>query len=82
MNLAAYLKDDVFEKVPVMVLDGTGGLAGKHLQKLVAWLKDEVPIVVTTASPKQRNVGETLVSPDEWEVVSNSTAYLFRDEPG
>jgi predicted nucleic acid-binding Zn-ribbon protein len=72
--LAGYLTYDVSERVPVMVLDAMGGLAGEHLQKLVAFLEEQAPMVVTTCYPEQGDFGETLVSPSEWEVVSDSVA--------
>jgi hypothetical protein len=72
--LAGYLTDDVSERVPIIVLDGVGGLAGEHLEKLVAFLEDRAPMVVTTCYPEQGDFGETVVSPAAWDVVSDSAA--------
>jgi chromosome segregation ATPase len=69
--LAGYSTYEVDERVPVMVIDSVGGLAGEHLRPLVAYLESAAPVVVTTAYPEQGDVGETVISPAEWTVVSD-----------
>jgi chromosome segregation ATPase len=70
--LAGYRTYEVADRVPVMLLDGVGGLAGEHLRRLVSYLDNQAPIILTTAYPEQGDFGESLISPEGWDVVSDS----------
>jgi DNA repair exonuclease SbcCD ATPase subunit len=69
--LAGYRTYEVADRVPVMLLDGVGGLAGEHLDRLVAYLEEASLMVVTTSYPEQGHVGEAAISPSGWEVISD-----------
>jgi chromosome segregation ATPase len=69
--LAGYQSYDVANRVPLLLLDGVGGLAGENLSQLVEYLESAGPMVVTTAYPEQGGFGESILSPNEWQVVSD-----------
>jgi hypothetical protein len=71
--LAGYEAFSVADRVPCMLLDDVGGLASEHLQTLVDYLSDRTEYVVTTAYPEAGDFGGTVLSPDDWEVVSDQT---------
>jgi uncharacterized coiled-coil DUF342 family protein len=69
--LAGYEAFNVADRVPCLLLDDVGGLASEHLQTLVEYLSDRTEYVVTTAYPEAGEFGGTVLSPDDWEVVSD-----------
>lgn len=69
--LAGYDAFDVGERVPVMLLDGLGGLASDNLQILVEYLADRTEYLVLTAYPEYDDFDGNELSPAEWQVVSN-----------
>lgn len=68
--LAGQAAFDVAERVPVMLLDGIGGLAAENLQTLVDSLGERVPYLVFTAYPEHGSFGGHEIEPDGWRVVS------------
>jgi chromosome segregation ATPase len=72
--LAGYEAFSVADRVPCMLLDDVGGLASEHLQTLVDYLSDRTEYVVTTAYPEAGDFGGTLLSPDDWDVVSDQAS--------
>lgn len=71
--LAGYDAYDVAEQVPVMLLDGLGGLADENLNTLVEYLEDRTEYLVLTAYPENTSLGDWEINPDEWSVVSNQS---------
>lgn len=69
--LAAYDAFDVGERVPVMLLDGLGGLASGNLQILVEYLADRTEYLVLTAYPEYEGFDGNELSPSDWQVVSH-----------
>jgi DNA repair exonuclease SbcCD ATPase subunit len=69
--LAGFLCYEVTQRVPVILLDSVGGLAGEHLRRLVDYLESSTEAVVTTAYPEQGMLGESVLSPENWQVVSD-----------
>jgi DNA repair exonuclease SbcCD ATPase subunit len=69
--LAGYQSYEVADRVPILLLDGVGGLAGEHLERLVEYLEKTSPMVVTTSYPEQGMFGDALISPEGWSVVSD-----------
>lgn len=61
---------DVTDKVPIILLDGLGGLAEKNLQTLIEYLDGRAPYVVFTTYPEQDSFEGNEISPEEWSVVS------------
>ena len=71
--LAGYEAFSVADRVPCMLLDDVGGLASEHLQTLVEYLSDRTEYVITTAYPEAGEFGGAVLSPNDWEVVSDHT---------
>ncbi|WP_312910278.1 archaea-specific SMC-related protein [Natronosalvus caseinilyticus] len=69
--LAGYEAYDVDELVPVMLLDGLGGLADENLRTLVDYLEERTTFLVLTAYPENTSFGDWEIDPQEWSVVSN-----------
>lgn len=72
--LAGYEAFDVEDRVPVILLDGLGALAGENLHRLVEYLRDRCTFLVTTAYPEQGEFDGHTVTPGEWTVVSDEAA--------
>lgn len=72
--LAGYLTFDVAEDVPLMLLDGLGGLADDNLQSLVAFLQEYPTYLVVTAYPEYGDYDGHELDPTEWTVVSRELA--------
>lgn len=70
--LAGYEAFEVGERVPVILLDSLGGLAGENLHRLVAYFEGRSEHLVTTAYPEQGGFEWHTISPEEWAVVSDS----------
>ena len=69
--LAGYEAFDVGERVPVMLLDGMGGLASDNIQVLVEYLADRTEYLVLTAYPEYEGFDGHELSPSDWQVVSH-----------
>jgi DNA repair exonuclease SbcCD ATPase subunit len=74
MMLAGYEALDVADRVPLILLDDVGGLAGENLRTLVEYLSERAEVVVTTAYPEQGELGGQELTPEQWDVVSDSEA--------
>jgi len=69
--LAGYEAFEVSQRVPVMLLDGLGGLATDNLQILVEYLAARTEYLVLTAYPENEGFDGNELSPSEWQVVSH-----------
>lgn len=68
--LAGHEAFDVGERVPVMLLDGLGGLASDNLQMLVEFVAGRTEYLVLTAYPEHADFDAHELSPTDWQVVS------------
>jgi chromosome segregation ATPase len=68
--LAGHAAFDVTDDVPVMLLDGLGGLADDNLGTLIDYLEDRAEFLVFTAHPENTAFEEHTIDPTEWSVVS------------
>lgn len=71
VGLAGYEAFDVEDRLPVILLDGLGGLAGEHLHRLVEYVEGRAEYLVTTAYPEVGDFEGNTISPEDWSVVSN-----------
>jgi len=69
--LAGYEAFEVSQRVPVMLLDGLGGLASDNLQILVEYLAARTEYLVLTTYPENEGFDGNELSPSEWQVVSH-----------
>lgn len=69
--LAGHEAFSVGERVPVMLLDGLGGLASDNLQILVEYLAERTEYLVLTAYPEYEGFDGHELSPSDWQVVSH-----------
>jgi chromosome segregation ATPase len=68
--LAGFEAFDVGETVPVMLVDGVGGLADDNLHALVDYLEDRVDYLVFTAYPEYASFDGTEIDPTDWEIAT------------
>jgi chromosome segregation ATPase len=68
--LAGYESFDVADDVPIMLLDGLGGLADENLQTLIEYLSDRVEYFVFTTYPENTAIESNTIDPSDWSVVS------------
>lgn len=71
--LAGYEAFDVADRVPCILVDEIGGLAGDNLRALVAYLSDRAEYVVTSAYPETGEFDGRTITPETWDVVSDHT---------
>ncbi|PSP38950.1 ATPase [Halobacteriales archaeon QH_7_65_31] len=69
--LAGYEAFEVSQRIPVMLLDGLGGLASDNQQILVEYLAARTEYLVLTAYPESEGFDGNELSPSEWQVVSH-----------
>ncbi|MDS0281931.1 archaea-specific SMC-related protein [Haloarcula onubensis] len=69
--LAGHEAFDVAEQVPCIILDDLGGLASEHIHTLVHYLSARTEYLVTTAYPEAGEFDGHVLSPDDWDVVSD-----------
>jgi DNA repair exonuclease SbcCD ATPase subunit len=69
--LAGYRVYDVDERTPIILIDGISQLASEHLRSLIEYLEDTTEILITTAYPEAGEFDAHIISPNEWDVVSN-----------
>ncbi|MDS0282699.1 archaea-specific SMC-related protein [Haloarcula onubensis] len=69
--LAGHEAYDVDERVPVLLLDGLGGLASDNIARFVEYTADRVEYLVLTAYPEHDGFDANELSPAEWDVVSH-----------
>lgn len=72
--LAGHEAFDVEDRIPIILLDGLGALAGENLHRLVEDLRDRCEFLVTTAYPEQGEFDGHTVTPEEWTTVSDEVA--------
>lgn len=69
--LAGYEAFDVADQVPCILVDHLGSLASEHIHTLVSYLEERTHYLVTTAYPEAGDFDGHVISPAEWEVVSD-----------
>jgi len=69
--LAGYEAFDVTDDIPIMLLDGLGGLADGNLQTLIEYLGDRVEYLVFTTYPENTQFEGHTIEPGDWAVVSH-----------
>ncbi len=69
--LAGHEAFDVADQVPCILLDDIGGLASEHIHTLVEYLEARTEYLVTTAYPEAGEFDGHILSPDDWDVVSD-----------
>ena len=69
--LAGHEAFDVANQVPCILLDDLGGLASEHIHTLVDYLDARTDYLVTTAYPEAGEFDGHVLSPDDWNVVSD-----------
>lgn len=68
--LAGYEAFDVADDVPVMLVDGLGGLDDDNQGTLMSYLEDRADYLVFTAYPDYSGPADNTITPDGWSVVS------------
>lgn len=69
-TLAGFETFDVADTVPIMLVDGVGGLADDNLHTLVEYLEDRVEYLVFTAYPEYGDFEGTEIDPGTWEIAT------------
>jgi len=69
--LAGYRAFDVGNSVPFMLIDGISQLAAEHLRTLTTHLEETSETIVTTAYPEAGEFEGEIITPEEWDVVSD-----------
>ena len=69
--LAGYEAFDVADQVSCILLDDLGGLASEHVHTLIDYLEVRTDYLVTTAYPEAGEFDGHVLSPDDWDVVSD-----------
>jgi chromosome segregation ATPase len=68
--LAGYESFDVSDTVPVLLVDGVGGLADDNLRTLVEYLQDRTEYLVFTIYPEYSSFEGSEIDPSEWDVAT------------
>lgn len=71
--LAGYEAFEVADTVPVLLLDGLGGLADQNIHELVEYLHNRSEYLILTVYPEHTEFDDHEIDPDDWQVVSDST---------
>jgi len=69
--LAGYEAFDLADQVPCILIDHLGSLASEHIHTLVDYLEERTQYLVTTAYPEAGEFEGNMISPDDWDVVSD-----------
>lgn len=69
--LAGYESFDVGDVVPLLLVDGVGGLADDNLHTLIEYLQDRTEYLVFTAYPEYTAFEGREIDPDGWEVATD-----------
>jgi len=72
--LAGYETFNVDDRLPLILLDGLTALSSSNLGALVNYLRNDTERLVTTAYPENEDVDGHIISPGEWETVSDQQA--------
>jgi len=73
--LAGYESFDVAETVPVLLVDGVGGLDDQNLHTLVEYLRDRTDYLVFTVYPEYGSFDGREIDPTEWTVAADVEAH-------
>lgn len=68
--LAGYESFDVAESVPILLVDGVGGIADDNLHTLVEYLQERASYLVFTIYPEYTAFDGSEIDPGDWEVAS------------
>lgn len=74
--LAGYETFDVGECVPIILLDGLTALSKENYHAVVEYLRSKTDCLVTTAYPELDEFDGNIVSPRDWDVVSNQQSSM------
>lgn len=66
---------DVAETVPLLLVDGLGGLADDNLHTLIDYLQDQTDYLVFTAYPEYTSFGGAEIDPTGWQIANESQAH-------
>jgi len=69
--LAGYESFDVDEAVPLLLVDGVGGLADDNLHTLIDYLHEQTEYLVFTAYPEYTAFEGREIDPTDWTVATN-----------
>lgn len=69
--LAGYEAYSATERVPILLLDGLGGLAEQNLRELIDYLHGKAEYLVFTAYPEHESFDGSEIDPTDWTVVSS-----------
>jgi DNA repair exonuclease SbcCD ATPase subunit len=72
LAVAGYRTFDVDEIVPMILIDGISELAAEHLHNLTEYLEDTSEILLTTAYPEAGGFDGEILTPEDWDVVSDT----------
>jgi chromosome segregation ATPase len=72
--LAGYESFEVADVVPIMLVDGVGGLDDGNLHTLIDYLQDRAEYLVFTVYPEYTSFEGTEIDPADWEVATNRRA--------
>lgn len=72
--LAGYESFDVDEAVPILLIDGIGGLADENLHTLIDYLHERTEYLVFTAYPEHTPFEGQEIDPSEWTVATDQLA--------
>jgi hypothetical protein len=72
--LAGYEAFDVAGTVPVMLVDGVGGLDDDNHQTLVEYLQERTEYLVFTAYPEYTAFEGSEIDPGEWTIATDQSA--------
>lgn len=71
--LAGYEAFDVADTVPIMLVDGIGGLDDGNLHTLIEYLRDRTEYLVFTIYPEYTAFDGREISPDDWTVATQES---------
>lgn len=74
--LAGYEAFNVADQVPCILIDHLGSLASEHIHTLVDYLEERTEYLVTTAYPEAGEFEGHIISPADWDVVSDDIKHL------
>lgn len=74
--LAGYEAFNVADQVPCILIDHLGSLASEHIHTLVDYLEERTEYLVTTAYPEAGEFEGHIISPADWDVVSDDIKHF------
>jgi len=76
-SLAGYEAFDIADQVPCILIDHLGALASEHVHTIVDYLEERTEYLVTTAYPEAGEFEGHVISPDDWDVVSDDVRQII-----